>query len=394
MHSSLALLIKRNKPSSEGSKVELHFNLWDVSTKNYGFAKGRNTFLDVGLYIEDTKNLTDLLIYFPFDIPSDGFIDLHSCFRKDSELVRTIFNENLSFDSVTQSLSFVRFDEGREKKFFIHELPFNNDSLIEIKHGDYQYNGSKIKSTIVNFKKDFFKALARYQLEQREQGRDSPHSYFRFRVPLKKINIFVDEYKQGSAIITGTLHKNEIIDFRFNEVRSLPAQVYQEKDARELEFASCRVDYFLVKDAMCEYQTSHGSFKKSRTLEKSFWKEYLLYENNSSPLKNVLENEEPMVIYHWNKTKDKDGSFVGFSAFSKFIEPRVKKRNVFFYVALIVSLAIVANIVTSYMQSAMPYIFAEAPNENIKNCKEDKLNPQPKSVSEPTPNMVNDKGES
>ncbi|MDN4695302.1 hypothetical protein QYZ44_16000 [Vibrio parahaemolyticus] len=129
-------------------------------------------------------------------------------------------------------------------------------------------------------------------------------------------------------------------------------------------------------------------------MEKSFWKEYLLYENNSSPLKNVLENEEPMVIYHWNKTKDKDGSFVGFSAFSKFIEPRVKKRNVFFYVALIVSLAIVANIVTSYMQSAMPYIFAEAPNENIKNCKEDKFNPQPKSVSEPTPNMVNDKGES
>ncbi|TOB99253.1 hypothetical protein CGJ93_24405, partial [Vibrio parahaemolyticus] len=87
--------------------------------------------------------------------------------------------------------------------------------------------------------------LKKYHENQKHLGRVSTDAYFRFRVPLEKRNVFIEQYKQGSGLITGSLSKSEIVDFRVNEVRSLPAQLYQEKDIRDLNFASCRVDYFL-----------------------------------------------------------------------------------------------------------------------------------------------------
>ncbi|WP_217535239.1 hypothetical protein [Vibrio cholerae] len=384
MHSSLAFLTKRNtntedhkteepdadnrlaSNSAEGinsksNTMDLHFNLWDVSTSQ----RSKSCFLDVGIRVNKIDEIEDLLVYFPFSISREDFIDLHSCFSTNSELVRTIFNENLSFESVTQNLSFVRFDnKSKDNKFFIHETPFSNESLISINHGNFFYNGDKLDSTLLSFKGEFIKNLKKYHENQKHLGRDSTDAYFRFRVPLEKRNVFIEQYKQGSGLITGSLSKSEIVDFRVNEVRSLPAQLYQEKDIRDLNFASCRVDYFLVKDAKCEYQTSHGSFKKSRTLEKSFWKDYLLYESKNSNLKKVLEEKEPMVIYHWNKIKDIGDEFIGFSAFSKFVEPRVHLMKVVTYIAMIILLAILANIATSHLESYFPALFGD---QNI-NC--------------------------
>ncbi|NOE60381.1 hypothetical protein GU261_09580 [Vibrio cholerae] len=126
MHSSLAFLTKRNtntednkteepdadnrlaSNSAEGinrksNTMDLHFNLWDVSTSQ----RSKSCFLDVGIRVNKIDEIEDILVYFPFSISREDFIDLHSCFSTNSELVRTIFNENLSFESVTQNLSFV-----------------------------------------------------------------------------------------------------------------------------------------------------------------------------------------------------------------------------------------------------------------------------------------------
>jgi len=360
MHSSLAFLVRKinsslhevsdsqnvNSSNEQDSKdseaVKLHFNLWDVYTKK----NKKATFLDVGLHIDNVNDVEEIMMFFPFNIDDSDVIDLHGCLSNDSELVRTIFNQNLSFDSVSHSLSFVRFDGNLNSPFFIHAVPFSNPKMVLLEKKNYQYNGGYLTSTLIIFQKDYLECIGKAQSEQSSSGRISNSGYFRFRIPLKKREIFISDYKPKHALLTGSLNKSEIVDFRVNEARSLPPELYHEKDVRKMEFCVSKIDYFLVKDAWCEFQTSHGSFKKARTLEKSFWSKYLLYKNSFNSLDKILENKDSMVIYHWVKNVDKDEPFVSFSAFSKFIEQRSDWTTILAYVFVIVIISIVSNIIS------------------------------------------------
>lgn len=166
---------------------------------------------------------------------------------------------------------------------------------------------------------------------------------FRFRIPLKERDVFISEYKPKHALLTGSLYKSEIVDFRVNEARNLPPELYYEKDVRQMEFCATRVDYFLVKDAWCEYQTSHGDFKKSRTLEKSFWSKYLLFKRPADKLSKVMSNKDAMVIYHWSKSQKDSNEMVSFSAFAKFIEQSSSRITIGYYIAAIIVISIISN---------------------------------------------------
>jgi len=302
MQSSLAFLVNYTKDIQEADKanVKLHFNLWDLYTEK----DKKETFLDVGVYIKDIKNIKEFLIYFPFHIKNNEFIDLHSCFRTDSELVRTIFNHNLSFNSVSNSLSYISYDsKGTTDDFFVHTLPFESAAMLAVNHQNYAYNGDGLNSTLFTMTDTFLECVRGYQ-ETAVEAETTNAAYFRFRVPLKDRSVFISAYEPKHSFITGALNKNEIIDFRVNESRSLPSGLYNEKESRRMSFVSDSIDYFLVKDAWCEYQGSHSGFKKSRTLEKSFWLDYLIFKSNNENLRKALKNDEPIVIYHWQKTKN------------------------------------------------------------------------------------------
>lgn len=372
MHSSLAFLRKRKKSTppqigagneSSGhdvknnsdevlsnnyvdSPVRLHFNLWDVYTDR----NSKATFLDVGLHIDNVSLTEEFMIFFPFEFDSSEVIDLHGCLSTDSELVRTIFNENLSFDSITHSLSFVSYDGKVDNRFFIHSIPLSNPKMVFFEKKQYQYNGGYLISTLMNFSKDFLECIHRSQSEQKNNHRESDAGYFRFRIPLKAREVFISEYKPKHALLTGSLYKSEIVDFRVNEARSLPPELYYEKDVRQMDFCASRVDYFLVKDAWCEYQTSHGDFKKSRTLEKSFWSKYLLFKIKVDNLSKVMSNKDAMVIYHWSKSPKENNEAVSFSAFAKFIEQSTSRVTIGYYIAAIIVISIISNFLSDFIK--------------------------------------------
>ncbi|WP_144431428.1 hypothetical protein [Aeromonas schubertii] len=168
-----------NNDNEELSPVRLHFNLWDVYTDR----NSKATFLDVGLHIDRVSLTEEFMIFFPFEFDSSDVIDLHGCLSTDSELVRTIFNENLSFESITHSVSFVSIDGKNDNKFFIHSIhsiPLSNPKMVLFEKKHYQYNGGHLTSTLMNFGKDFLECIHRAQSDQNSNHRKSDSGYFRW----------------------------------------------------------------------------------------------------------------------------------------------------------------------------------------------------------------------
>ncbi|MEZ8093781.1 hypothetical protein ACED51_06800 [Photobacterium swingsii] len=364
MHSSLAVLAK-SKQGSDSVQLEtdVHFNLWDVYTKNTLRKSKKVRFLDIGIKIINIAEFDSIKVFLPFTFPASELTDLHGCLYNNSDLVRTIFNENLSFTNVNHNLSLVDFDL-YNVKFFIHSIPLDSEDLVKINEKEYRYNGKLLKCTTIEFTNKLVDSYCKSQedylkveCEKDNILKDSKikDSYIRFRVPLH-VNgePFISEYKPIAQYITGAFEKYEVVDLRLNEVRNLPKELYHDINSNNLKFCSRNVQYFLIKDAWSEYQLSHNSFNKARTLETGAWKDYLLYKSTDDDFQKKLDENSLMIIYHWkdkkktseNKNEEKH-DFLSFSALAKFKEAKSGLKHISLFVIVLLTLSVGASLVAS-----------------------------------------------
>lgn len=363
MNSSMSFLIGISKDvgdnqcdgsSGKVPNINIHFNLWDVSLEqdwwsDFFSEDRKTTFLDVGVKISDITSVGEFVIFLPFMVRLNDIVDLHKCLSTNSELARTIFNEDLSFACVTHNESYISFGHDKdEKNFFMHSIPLSNDKMVTIENKNYQYNGSGIDSTLITLTKCFFECAneTHKRLKDKSCKGDCNSAYFRLRIPLKNRSVFFTSYKPKDAFFTGNFQKSEIVDFRVNDLRSLPAELYAEKNARSLSFCSSRVDYFLIKDASAELQTVHAGMKKARTLEKAFWNDYILFGNDDDGFKKTIQGKGTMVIYHWVKDVGDKDDIVSFSAFAKFCEAAANKVTIICYLFIVIAISILSNVIS------------------------------------------------
>ena len=134
----IAIWCSSKKSQSTSRSFEVHFNLWKL-----GKRRNANCFLDIGLMIQDATEVSHVNIFIPQPVARSNIEDLGITFRKNPDLVSTIFNEDYRISSGAQEKIVEVLSVDRILIFYIYVLDLDSDVLIENAFG-----GSIIKIRI------------------------------------------------------------------------------------------------------------------------------------------------------------------------------------------------------------------------------------------------------
>lgn len=242
--------------------VELHFNLWKLPNG----ATNHLRFLDIGIKLKSTDNISELKLYFPFKIKYTDFEDIVSKFINKPDLVSAIFNENYKVISDSTSKSFKITNALDEQIFNIYKTSKEDINIEE-----------KFSGTIFSI----------------SVPKNNEPLYLRFRVKGPFINSLISTSSPTNAIFESAFSEIEMIDFRVNEIRDLDQSLLEEINKNKF-FKISKQHFFFICSNDEEVIGSHQPYISCRNLENYRWNDYV----DIPKIKNEI-----FLAYHW---KDKD----------------------------------------------------------------------------------------
>ncbi len=285
---------RNNSANTPSIDVVANFNLW---MPNVG--KG-NPVLDVGFKIshvsyesqkqeamreERASTICGLIeaisFYCPFQVDSSEVEDLSNVMKKP-EVAGAIFNENCTVEANDSYLYDVIKPErdGPDARFYL----CNCNSEKPACH-------PRSKGTEI-----------RIRLNQ-ENADDIP-IYVRFRIDSPGLRNITIHSKAKDRLLTSAFTKEDVIDFRFNDYRTMDAELVRIIDgiAKEnVTIEHMQVHFLLMTKAIVDVK--HWSeLKEVRPLERHIWSSYLPASITLSASDTRPENTE--VAWHWKSTKD------------------------------------------------------------------------------------------
>lgn len=295
---SIAIWYKPRAAESECLKeVELHFNLWKLPLNSLSYTR----FIDIGIKLENTSNISQLKIYVPFKINKSDFSDIVAKFISKPDLVSAIFNENYKTTNSTSKIH--RITDANDK--FIFNIYETSSSDVTIEH---KFNGTIIS---INCTKSDEK------------------TYFRFRINGEYLNSLSDIQKPSNAFIQSAFSKIELIDFRVNEARDLDLSLLEiiEKE-RALKIK--KAHFFFICSSNEDVLGSHKPYVSCRNLENYRWLEYVG--------QSKLDPKQIFLAYHWTQGGKEESK----PDFSILIKSKFESNNWKTILVYILGLAILA----------------------------------------------------
>jgi hypothetical protein len=230
-------------PSKKGqaprAAIELHVNPWRLRVRKR--STDEETFLDVGLRLSDISSIADFKLYLPFhlDYPHD-IVDLGKILQ-DRTTLMAVFNEAYFPGEPDAVGTFSISGAAGTKVLCCHALrPGIDFTLAPRNYG-----------TIVHFNTDL---CARF-LGNTDQ-------YIRFRIMLtgERDKAFSRMERQPDRFLLSAKPRDEVVEFRFNEQRSLPHDIGDEMtsvDNYEL-FKLIAIHYFLIRESDSQFVQSES----------------------------------------------------------------------------------------------------------------------------------------
>jgi hypothetical protein len=305
--------------------VELHFNLWTLSSKNVNY-------LDIGVRVKDSPKSGSINFYLPFQrefVRYDHELGKTICTSED--LIKAVFNCQFKdmqpkTNDGYYDFTFVSGDKCEPIRFFTDLSEVSNSFPDGVKIVDEIISENKSDGFRLSFPIELFPLV------------DNREIYFRFRLKLNdsELSKIVTKYSPTFRAVTNNHEVTETIDFRLNEPRNLPKTV--SRSLRDKELIQ-KIHFFLIRDGREEYKLSHINYKRCRILENDLWGQYLGI--NSETLK------EQMLIYHWT-TKDNE-TIDHFSAFAKFSSKPVRWPQITAVLLVTMLAGIFSSLITNYL---------------------------------------------
>lgn len=316
------------------NKVELHINYWSLE------AKQACNYLDIGLRLNlfRYKELKSINFYFPFKMEKENYMgNLGNVICSKDELIELIFNEKLKSSSDGVNYKDIRFLGDEDKGLRVYK---------ELEIGD---DPNDVKF-IVNEDSESTKVSIPKAIIKHEESDDLYH-YFRFRLKLssKQVRILSQNYEPEDRLVVSKFEKIEVIDFRLNELRDLPATICNHLNNN---FILEQIHLFIIRDIHDELKLSHDKYKRCRLLEKEVWNEYLHFKTEKAALPTQ------MLIYHFDK-KDKNGEnefnhIDRFNAFAKFVRVKVTFVNILAFVFSVIILGSLGSLIATVFIESRP----------------------------------------
>lgn len=266
--------------------VLLNFNLWcehsHGTSKDLDFGFKLTKANDAKQSIEKyriSEHVSTLALYCPFVIKEDQIIDLYDVLvSKLSKVLGAVFNEKCQATfSDSKPYTKVTFPGG------------SNDGFTICKISDFKT------------KKEQAGTLVRIELS--DSLPEGP-LYFRFKLSGSAVADLVQQFDSKDSPLTTAFSRDEIVDFRFNDYRTLPDLINDKVEGigLKIHIRSVQAHFLLMTDSGVEVD-SGIELKEKRLLEEDLWDEYFAKGHNKAGNRHIFgRSSTNIVAYHWKKT--------------------------------------------------------------------------------------------
>ncbi|MGV2111674.1 hypothetical protein ACQZ46_10380 [Agrobacterium salinitolerans] len=341
--------------------METHFNFWRIAgDKDF---RGRlqspaRDFLEIGLLIKNPAPIQHINVYLPVDVEKQSIQDAGVLLAKTS-VAQGIFNEKLQC-VLTPAPERIELKNGENLFCRVHKFIQQNGNL-DASHLSLEKFSD---GTLLSIEKAAIESVS-HQIKADER------IYFRLRVylPSGKSSPFIHVITPHDRKFQSGFDEIEYIDFRFNEIRTLPPLVENKirTDENQGKVNISLVAFLTAFPVRSELSASSIQWHKNRLLEHDPWDDYV---PSGIP--------GGMVVYHWKK-EDKEGNGVAdFSSFVKLYTRRSGRKILFTYlfVAFLFGLFgnLVASGITSWLSSGVGVTVSEALTPVLQTKNEEHSN--------------------
>ena len=344
-----------NQPHSlkdENETFDFQINLWNSKVRNVATGKvTRFRAIDFGVVCP--LSTRTLIFLFPFEVKHNDFQDLVKCLSLDTDLLCTVFNDDLRSSS-EPSKSYHTIDgisDNSDVHYLMYELSKEN---IKDLNYDSQLNLTQITISINSIFDD--EKHSAYRL------------FLRFRIKLHSFDAFAKKKDVSNDWLQSAFSSTYMFDVRLNDVRELSKKRKELVEHQGYQLPEFRkVHFFYMTDS--EEIVENGSSIKldRRLLENDRWHSYL-----GDNLEFTTEN----VAHHWKKKEESKlsvkevaieennttqvkvtqtkSTIKNFSIFFKTEFSDIRKARVFGYLVLIIILGIISSSAVALISSFLP----------------------------------------
>lgn len=316
------------KKSDSASNVKpsavMNFNLWTQCSSS------EDSFIDIGFLVSNISASSKLHFYMPF--PQAKIQDISKTI-KDSKLISAIFNEKYSVVDSSNTDNFWVVLEAEKVKFVIYSWNEKNNGSVSQRGLDH--------GTLITI--DTEKMLKEVKDVNDPQVSSKMDFYFRFRVDVPsptKDHTIVRKYAPSSNFLQSTWATTYIVDFRFNDVRSLPNEIIPSPNSKESEFVPIKkLHFFLMTKAHVDVEIGTGNIIL-RELEENTWAKYIEEKFSTKDIvayhcsEKVPENKPP--IRQWE-------------FFAKLKVTNSALKTIIFYFIVLTGITVILNCLSNFV---------------------------------------------
>ena len=310
-------------------EFDLHVNFWFLGDILKG--KVKNPYLEIGIKIQNYKNLSNLVFSFPFHVPQKNLVDLASKMSVKNN-ASIVFNEECEIET-QKEYTLIKIP-GKEKTDDKKLLIFPLEQAVE---NIYELTDYKEKSYIT-VKFDEFRTYLKNSGSDLERYSDI---YIRFRIQnIDLENILYFDSEPFNKSLDSAFSGTRVLDFKINEKRNIDKNITARMEQKEELLVEFGQIHFLVMEPSSYDMVSYTQNQMScRELEKDLWNEYLKVD---------LEDKFGHVLaYHWKKKASDQSKISDFSCFAKINYQKMQMKTVFAYVLVVLGLGVAGSTIVS-----------------------------------------------
>ncbi|MBY5385217.1 hypothetical protein [Rhizobium leguminosarum] len=325
-----------NQPTAS---LEAHFNLWRIAGDREFKGKGGRVvrdFLEIGVMLSNPLSVDQINIFLPTAVTLE---DIEDCSARlaDPSVAQGIFNEPLE---CTKVLRPARVDLKTPEGMFcrVHEFMRDDRAIDSSQLGIAHESGG----TVLSIMRSAVESVC-------SNSKDGERAYFRLRVFLSPSNShFIRVISPGDKSFQSGSDEIEYIDFRFNELRTLPVPVEQRMNADEgsVKVPVTLIAFLTAFPINSDLAASSITWHKNRLLEAMPWSDYV---DSGVP--------DGMVVYHWRRKAEPGKPLLDFSSFVKLQTRRTGRRTVTVYLLVAFLFGLAGNVVASGLTSFVAYLY-------------------------------------
>jgi hypothetical protein len=183
---------------------------------------------------------------------------------------------------------------------------------------------------------------------------DTGH-YIRFRIMLDHDTdaAFSRLERQRDRLLLSAKPRDEVVEFRLNEHRSLPQAITDEmaESGTYESFRISAVRHFLIRESDSQFQMAHSDFHKVRLLENQLWADYLRGTR-------VAGLRHDSFIYNWRRIAEGNADLGDYHALAKFRRLITGWPTIILYIFIVLGIGVAGNLFANAMWDRLPSLKA------------------------------------